>query len=104
MRAIERLPSRAHRGRPDLGLVLSIRERRARHAENPQYPSLYLRYNAFPRREIGLQDADEVAAVVGARQPGGDAEGVMLIGVAVLADKVAAPQRRIDLGDGRAPR
>src|SRR5262245_3202232 len=53
-------------------------------------------------RKVGLQEARERAVAVGAREPKGDGEGVVLIGVAPFEREAAAPQRRIDLGDRRA--
>jgi len=53
---------------------------------------------------VGLQEAHERAVAVGACEPGGDAESIVLIGSATLRSEAAAPQRRIDLGDCRAAR
>ena len=48
-------------------------------ARNAQYPTLYLRYCALGRRQVG------------AREPGGNAVGVMLITRSILTNKAAAP-------------
>ena len=69
---------------------------------NAQYPALHLRHRALGRRQVGLQERRKATVPVGARQPGGDAEGVVLIAGAALVGEAAAPQGRIDLGDGRA--
>jgi hypothetical protein len=53
--------------------------------------------------QVGLQKGGEATIPVGTRQPGGDAESVMLVAGAVLPGETAVPQRRVDLGDGRPP-
>jgi hypothetical protein len=70
---------------------------------NAQYPTLNVRQRAFRWRKVGVEESHEAAITVGARQPGGDAICVVLIAVAAFTGEAAAPQRRVDLGDGRAP-
>src|SRR5262249_10794463 len=77
-------------------LALAIRADQARY---PQYPALDLRHGPFGRRKVELQEARERAVAVGAREPGGDAEGVVLVGRAPFGREAAAPQRRIDLSN-----
>jgi Transposase IS66 family len=45
----------------------------------------------------------EAAVPIGASEPSGDTEGVVLIPSSVFPAEAAVPQRRIDLGNGRAP-
>ena len=72
-------------------------------AGNAQDPTLHLRELAFGWHQVGFQECGKAAIAVGARQPGGDAIGVVLIAVAAFTGEAAAPQRRVDLGDGRPP-
>ena len=72
-------------------------------AGNAQYPAFNLRHNAFRRGQIGLQQRPKAAIPVGAGEPSGDAIGVVLVRRAALGRKAAAPQRRVDLGEGRTP-
>src|SRR5262249_23967674 len=58
-----------------------------------------LRHGPLGRRKVELQEARERAIAVGAREPGGDAEGVVLVGRAPFGREAAAPQRRIDLSN-----
>ena len=72
-------------------------------AGNTQYPPLHLRHCALRRRKYGFQECGEAAIPVSARQPGGNAIGVVLIARSPLLSEATAPQRRIDLGDSRTP-
>lgn len=72
-------------------------------AGNAQYPALDPRHRSLGRRKIGVQKRRETAVVIGAGKPGGNAEGVVLVGRAAFGRKPAAPHGRIDLGDGRMP-
>jgi|ERR1700730_12807428 hypothetical protein len=60
-------------------------------AGNAQYPAFHLRQRAFGRRVVGVQEARKFAIPVGARRPGRDAVGVMLVAGAILVCEVASP-------------
>jgi hypothetical protein len=61
-------------------------------------PSTCLR--ALGRRQVGIQERREAAVPVGARKPGCDTEDVVLVARATGIGEAAAPQGRVDLGDG----
>ena len=72
-------------------------------AGNAQNPPLHLRHLALTRRQVGFQQRYKAAIPVGARQPGGDAIGVVLVARAPLVGEATVPQCRIDLGNCRTP-
>src|SRR5207253_1479966 len=76
---------------------------RSDQARNAQYPALHLCHRTFRWCQVGVKKYGEAAVPVGARKPRGDAEGVVLIARAALIGEAAAPEGRVDLGDGRAP-
>ena len=53
-------------------------------AGNAQDPALQLRHLALTRRQVGFQQRGKAAIPVSARQPGGNAIGVVLVARAVL--------------------
>ena len=42
---------------------------------NANYPAFHLRHRALGRGQFGFEEGGEAAVPIGARQPGGDAEG-----------------------------
>src|ERR1700716_817026 len=74
-----------------------------RRTSDAQDPTFHSRQVAFASRQPRAQEGREAAIAIGAREPGGDAIRIVLIGSPVLPRKTAATERRIDLGERRTP-
>jgi len=73
--------------------------RQVEFARHPENPPLHLAHSLLRRRQFGLQEPGEAPIAICERQPGCDAERVVLVAGAVCPSEAAAPQGGIDFSD-----